>query len=61
MQRLDDLNRRLGSASGVGRKLTFFSDSIQRSLDDIGGEPLAESEFENEQPEPEFAPAGEES
>ena len=61
MQRLDDLYRRLGSGSGVGRKLTFFSDSIQASLDDIGGEPLEGSEFENEQPESEFAPAGEES
>ena len=61
MQRLDDLNRRLGIGSGVGRKLTFFSDSIQGSLGDIGGEPLAESGFDNEQPEPEFDPGEEES
>jgi hypothetical protein len=60
MQRLDDLNWRLGNDPGVGRKLTFFSDSIQGSLDDIGGEPLAGSGFENQQPESEFYPAGEE-
>jgi len=61
MQRLDDLNQRLERGSRVGRKLTFFSDSIQGSLDDIGGEPLEGSGFENEQPESEFDPAGEES
>ena len=61
MQRLDDLNRRLGTGSGVGRKLTFFSDLSQGSPDDIGGEPLAGSGFEDEEPESEFAPTGEES
>jgi hypothetical protein len=60
MQRLDDLNRRLGNGSGAGREVTFFSDSSQRSLDDIGGERFTGSGFENEQPESEFAPAGEE-
>ena len=61
MQRLDDLNQRLRNGSGAGGELTFFSASSQRSPDDIGGEPLAGSGFENEQPESEFAPAGEES
>jgi len=45
----------------VGDKVTFFSASGQQSLDDVGGELLAGSGFENEQPESEFAPAGEES
>ena len=61
MQKLDDLNRRLGNGSGAGGEVAFFSASIQRSLDNIGGELLADSGFENEQPESEFAPAGEES
>jgi hypothetical protein len=61
MQRLDDLNRRLRNGSGAGGEVTFFSGSSQRSLDDIGGEPLAGSGFENEQPESEFAPALEEN
>ena len=52
MQRLDDSNRRLENSSSA---------SGQLSLDDIGGEPLAGSEFENEEPESEFASAGEES
>ncbi len=60
MQRFDDLNRRLRNGSGAGGEVTFFSDSSQRSLGDIGGEPLEGSGFENEQPESEFAPAGEE-
>ena len=61
MQRLDDLNRRLENGSSAGGELTFFSDSSQRLLDDIGGEPLAGSGFESEQPESEFSPAGEEN
>ena len=65
MQRFDDLHRRLGNSlvasSSAGGKVTFFSASGQRSLDDIGGEPLAGSGFENEQPESEFASAREES
>jgi len=61
MQRFDDLNRRLGNGSGAGGEVTFFSDSSQRSPDDIGGEPLAGSGFENEQPESEFDSAGEEN
>jgi hypothetical protein len=61
MQRVDDLNRRLRNGSGAGGELRFFSASSQRSLDDIGGEPLAGSGFEDEEPESEFAPSGEES
>ena len=65
MQSFDDLNRRLGNSSlansSLCGKVTFFSASGQRSLDDIGGEPLAGSGFENEQPESEFASAREES
>ena len=62
MQRLDDLNRRLRNGSGpAAGDAKFFSDSRQRSLDDIGGEPLIGSGFEDEQPESEFDPAGEES
>ena len=64
MRRFDDLNRRPGNSlvadSSVGDKVTFFSASGQQSLDDIGGELLSGSGFENEQPEFEFAPAGEE-
>ncbi len=52
MPRLDDSNRRLENS---------FSASGQLSLDDIGGEPLAGSGFENEEPESEFASPGEES
>ena len=65
MQRFDDLNRRPGNSSvasaSLGGKVTFFSASGQQSLDDIAGEPLAGSGFENEEPESEFAPAGEET
>ena len=65
MQRFDDLNGRPGNsleaASSVGDKVTFLSASARQSMDDIGGEPLAGSGFENEEPESEFAPAGEES
>ena len=66
MQRFDDLNWRpsnnsLLTGSSVGEKRTFFRAGGQQSLDDIGGEPLAGSGFENEQPELEFAPVEEES
>ena len=65
MQRSDDLNRRLGNSSvtswRAGGKVTFFSASGQQSLDDIGGEPLAGSGFEDEESESEFAPVEEES
>jgi len=36
--------------------MASFNASGQRSLDDIGGEPLVGSGFENEEPETEFAP-----
>ena len=65
MQRFDDLNRRpdnsLVAGSRVGDKVMFFIASGQQSLDDVGGELLAGSGFENEEPESEFASAGEES
>ncbi len=65
MARFNDLNRQPGNSlvvgSSVGDKVTFFSASGQHLLDDVGGEPLAGSGFENEEPESEFAPAGEES
>lgn len=61
MRRFDDLNRRLRNGPGASGDVTFLSDSSQRSLDDIGGEPLAGSGLENEQPESEFALAREES
>jgi hypothetical protein len=65
MQRFDDLRRRPNSSpvanSSADGKMASFNASGQWSLDDIGGEPLAESGFENEEPESEFAPAGEES
>ena len=31
-----------------------FDQDVQRLLDMIGGEPLAQSGFENEEPEPDF-------
>jgi hypothetical protein len=65
MARFNDSNRRPGNSpvagSSVGVKVIFFSASGQRSLDDIGGEPLAGSGFEDEEPESEFAGHGEES
>jgi len=36
--------------------MASFNASGQGSLDDIGGEPLVGSGFENEEPETEFAP-----
>ena len=65
MQRFDDFNHRPGNrpvaVSSVGDQVTFFNASSQQSLDDVGGEALAGSGFENEEPESEFAPGGEES
>jgi len=65
MQRFDDLSRRPNSSpvanSSADGKVASFNGTGQRSLDDIGGEPLAGSGFENEEPESEFATAGEES
>jgi len=45
----------------VGGKVTFISASGQQSLDDIGGSRWPDPGFENEEPEAEFAPAGEEN
>ena len=60
MQRFDDFSRSPGNSpvagSSVGDKVTFFGASGPQSLDDVGGEPLAGSGFENEEPESEFAP-----
>ena len=65
MQKFNDLKRRPNSSpvanSRADGKMASFNASGHRPLDDIGGEPLAGSEFENEEPESEFAPAGEES
>ena len=65
MQKFNDLKRRPDSSPGfsssAGEKMTLFNTSDQRSLDDVGGEPLAGTGFENEEPESELAPAGEES
>jgi hypothetical protein len=65
MQKFDDLNRRPNSSpvanSSADGKVASFNDTGQRSVYDIGGEPLAASGFENEEPESEFAAAGEES
>ena len=64
MQRFDDFNQRPGNSpvavSSVGDQV-IFNASGQQSLDDVGGEALAGSGFENEEPESEFAPGGEES
>jgi hypothetical protein len=65
MQRFNGLNRRPDISPVDGRsvagKVTSFSASGQKSLEDIGGEPLAGSGFENEEPESEFAAGGEKS
>ena len=65
MQRFNDLNRRLDSIpvadSSVSRMRTLAFAPAQESLDEVGGEPLAGSGFENEEPESEFAPARKES
>jgi hypothetical protein len=65
MQRFDNLNRRPTSSlvanSSADGKVASFNGTGQRSLDDIGGEPLAGSGFENEEPDSEFAAAGGES
>jgi hypothetical protein len=65
MQRYDDLDRQPDNGREAGSSGASKDTSVhvpaQQSLDDIGGEPLAGSGFENEQSESEFAPAGEES
>ena len=65
MPRFNDLTRRPNSSpvanSRADGKMASFNASGQRSLDDIGGELLAGSGFENEEPDSEFAGHGEES
>jgi hypothetical protein len=65
MPRFNDLTRRPNSSpvanSSADEKVASFNASGQRWLDYIGGELLAGSGFENEEPDSEFAPAGEES
>ena len=64
MQGFNDLKRRPNSSpvanSSADGKTASFNASGQRSLDDIGGEPLAGSGFENEKPESDFAARAEE-
>jgi hypothetical protein len=65
MQKFNDLKHRPNSSlvadSSADGKMASLNASGQTSLGDIAGEPLAGSGFENEKPESEFAPAGEES
>lgn len=65
MQRVNDLTPRPDRSPvtdlDTGLSVALSSSSAQKSLDEIGGEPLAGSGFENEEPESEFAPAGEEN
>jgi len=59
MQRFNDLNRvvrgRSVADSSVSRMKTLAFAPAQESLDEVGGEPLNGSAFENEEPESEFA------
>ena len=65
MQRLDYLNPRPDRSpvmdSNAGLKMALSSSPAHESLDDIGGEPLEDSGFENEEPESDFVPDGEEN
>jgi hypothetical protein len=65
MQRFDDLNRWSEDIpvadSSVSRMRTLAFAPAQESLDEVGGEPLAGTGFENEEPESEFAPREEEN
>ena len=64
METFNDLRRRPSSSrvanSSADGKMASLNAFGQPSLGDIGGGPLAGSGFENEEPESEFAPAGEE-
>ena len=63
MQKFNDLTRPNSSPvanSSADEKVASFNASGQRSLDDIGGELLAGSGFENEEPDSDFAGHGEE-
>lgn len=65
MQRVTDLNLRPDRSpvmdTNAGLKTALSSSPAHESLDDIGGEPLEGSGFENEQPESDFALDGEEN
>lgn len=65
MQQLDDLNsRHRNSSKGNSIKNgtpTVTTSAPQKSLDEIGGEPLSGSGFESEEPENGFSHAGQES
>lgn len=65
MQKFNDLKRRPSSSPvanlSADGKMASFNASGQRPLDEIGGDTLAGSGFENEEPASEFAPAGEEN
>ena len=60
MQKFNDSKGRQNSSpvanSRADGKMASFNASGHRPLDDIGGEPLVGSGFENEEPESEFAP-----
>ena len=64
METFNDLRRRPSSSrvanSSADGKMLTFNVSGQRSLDDIGGELLAGSGFEKEEPDSDFAGDGEE-
>ena len=47
--------------SSVSRMRTLPFAPAQESLDEVGGEPLAGTGFENEEPESEFAPREQEN
>lgn len=65
MKRPDDLNRGFGNSAESNSikngtpKAT--NPAHQKSLEEIGGEPLGGSGFENEEPEDGFSHAGEQS
>jgi len=65
MRRVMDLNARPDRSpvmdTNAGIRTALSSSPAHESLDDIGGEPLDDSGFENEQPESDFAPDGEEN
>lgn len=65
MQQFEDMNRRFGngfkSNSIENGRSTLTGLSHQQWLEEIGGEPLVGSGFENEEPETGFSHAGEES
>jgi hypothetical protein len=65
MQRATDLNPRKDRSpvmdTNAGLRTALSPSRTHESLDDIGGEPLEGSGFENEQPESDVAPDGEEN